>query len=437
MSPADAAVYERLQRTADPGMDKRAERREGMKTAIMDSARFAGKKDASDEAALRDAIGLIASGDASGAEYIPGALTKAKTDPERGVATAPAYRAESDSQFARRPQAVALNEDALTIAEALGQDVTGYVDEATGQPVGGTAPVRQQQGGDDQQINAPISSGASWVMANQFDRSPTDGSLAQANISQATADFSRRVEAAAPGYRSRPVTNISEFQTQIGRVIEARQAAGGNFYLRNPDTGRNQKVEPSIESALQLLRMSEGQKRELASALFQQEMAQTAGLGAAASPGVTVSRGTMFGSENLDLGRAPRDTTRAAFARLTDPDAQMPIIGAIRERDSTGTIISEQPKPTRQVMKGRSPAEAVQVYAEQRRAKGEKPSRARGRQIYTENASLRRDQEKTIIMNSLRDLNQQSTTGAPHHEWLKIKRLVRTRRKSHTPDGDG
>ena len=91
----------------------------------------------------------------------------------------------------------------------------------------------------------------------------------------------------------------------------------------------------------------------------------------------------------------------------------MPIIGAIRERDSTGPIISEQPKPTRQVMKGRSPAEAVQVYAEQRRAKGEKPSRARGRQIYTENASLRRDQEKTNIMNSLRDLNQQSTTGAP------------------------
>ena len=54
--------------------------------------------------------------------------------------------------------------------------------------------------------------------------------LSDTNVSQITADFSRRVEAAAPGYRSRPVRTVESFSDQIGRVIEARQASGGNFY---------------------------------------------------------------------------------------------------------------------------------------------------------------------------------------------------------------
>jgi hypothetical protein len=147
--------------------------------------------------------------------------------------------------------------------------------------------------------------------------------------------------------------------------------------------------------------MSEGEKNELANALLQQGLA-TEGK-PQVSPDVKVNFGGMFGSEVPDLGR-PRDTQAAAFARIPDfdrdgedvRDAQLPGIGSIRERSpETGLVTAQEPKPTRQVMKGRTPDEAVAVYTQQRKQKGEAVDPVYAEQIRRGNASLRADQART------------------------------------------
>ena len=423
----------RLRQTADPALAKRVEAMEG-KLAVARGPVFTPEARAiSDQAAAEEAARLsagrqveIVRGQAGlrNVPYIPGALTSAKTPVDVGIATR-ALRAEADARFARRPMAVPLNEEAVEIARSLGDDVSGYVDMGTGEsiPTAVTSSrVSTNIPNTSQQLNAPVTTAASWVAAN-LKEGKTGDLLADTNISQSTAEFSRRVEAAAPGYRTKPVRTIDDLSTAVQRVIDTRREAGKNFYLKGED-GKNRKVEPSIESVMQLLRLTGGQQSELANALYTTSIASNGPRRVDSfSDGVNVTTGSMFG-EKLDLATAGRDSTRAAFARLADEvvdevtgerisneAAQMPIIGAINERDESGAIVRGEPRPTRQVIKGRTPAEALKVYAAQRRKKGEKPSRARAREIYRQNASLRRDQEKTEIMNSLRELNRQSTTG--------------------------
>ena len=422
-----ARLMDRLRRTSDPGYAKYVEAFQGRRAVQSSGEAFSSAMRAiSDAVAAREAGGLVVSGQAGVDEipYIPGALTSAKTPADAGIGIK-TKRSESDARFARRPMAVPLNEESVEIARSLGDDVSGYVDMGTGEsiPTAVTSSrVNTNISNTSQQLNSPVTTAASWVAAN-LREGKTGDLLADTNISQSTAEFSRRVEAAAPGYRTRPVRTLDDFSTAVQRVIDARRESGKNFYLRGDD-GKNRKVEPGIESVMQLLRLTGGQQSELANALY---TASLAGNGTrpvdSFSDGVTVSTGSMYG-EKLDLATAGRDSTRAAFARLADEvvdevtgerisneAAQMPIIGAINERDESGAIVRGEPRPTRQVIKGRTPAEALQVYAAQRRKKGENPSRARARQIYRENASLRRDQEKTEIMNSLRELNRKSTTG--------------------------
>ena len=115
----------------------------------------------------------------------------------------------------------------------------------------------------------------------------------------------------------------------------------------------------------------------------------------------------MFG-ERLDLGVAPRDSQRAAFARANDEFAQRPQIGAIRERDEFGGVVREEPPLTRAVMKGRSPDEAVATYRAQRAKNNQPVDEVYAAKIRRENASLRADQSKLEEDNAVARIMRQA-----------------------------
>jgi hypothetical protein len=442
ITPEEAApLMERLRRTADPQYAKQYEAREGRKAVIKSGLNFDPLKKQENQETFEEQIaGARKSRNLANAEYLPGALTSVKTDPDTGI-TIPTLRAEPDSIFGARPQAVQLSGDSAEIARALGDDVSGYVDIATGETVyDGVTPSRLQTNlpNTSQQINAPVTTAASWVAKN-LSEGKTGDVLSDTNTSQITADFSRRVEAAAPGYRSRPVRTVEDFATQVQRVIDARAKSGGNFYepafdeqgqpirLRSGRQKQNKVTDPGIPDVLRLLRMTSGEQGQLANALYSMGLA---GAGArpvnSFSPGVTVNTGSMFG-EKLDVGVAGRDTQRAAFAkagiRLDAPqydddgflidygDAQRPQIGSIRERDEFGGVTREEPQLKRAVMKGRSPDEAVATYIAQRKKNKQPVDQKYAEKIRSENESLRADQAATEESQAVRRIVQKSGSG--------------------------
>lgn len=419
ISPKEAApLLERLRRTADPQFAKQVEAREGRKAVIMSSMNFDPLKQQENRETYAEQIaGAQKSVNLQGVGYIPGSLTKTYEDPERGIAIK-TLRAEPDEIFASRPQAVLHNADSEEIVQSLDSDFSGYVDAGTGEQIEtAVTPSRVSTNlpNTSQQVNAPVTTAASWV-AHNLSEGKTGDVLRDTNTSQITADFSRRVEASAPGYRSRPVRTIEDFATQIQRVISARQESGGNFYEPAFDesgkpirtkAGRQKQTKvanPGIPDVLRLLRMSSGEQGQLANALYSIGLAGGQSRPVSSfSPGVTVNTGSMFG-EKTDVGIAGRDTQRAAFARgrstimddeegLIDmSDAQRPQIGSIRERDEFGGVTQEEPPLTRAVYKGRSPEEAEATYREQRAKNGSPVDEEYAAKIRTDNASLRADQ---------------------------------------------
>ena len=409
-APVVARLRENLRRTADPQQAKAVEGFFGRRAVQRSNENFSpAAKAISDARAAREAQMSISSGQAGvdAIEYLPGSLTKSYQDPEGGITIATNTGAEPDAIFGARPQAVIRNEEAVEIARALGDDVSAYVDLATGEGVEGVTPSRLQTNlpNTSQQVNAPVTTAASWVASN-LREGKTGDVLADTNVSQITADFSRRVEAAAPGYRSRPVRTVESFSDQVGRVIAARQGAGKNFYEPAFDSAgqpiytkagrqKQQKVEnPGVADVLRFLRMTSGEQGQLANALYTMETSSTGSRPVSSfSPGVQVNTGSMFG-EAIDLGIAGRDSQRAAFARANDEDAQRPQIGAIRERDEFGGVTREEPPLTRAVMKGRSPDGAVATYKQQRAKNNQPVDPVYAEKIRRENASLRADQAK-------------------------------------------
>ena len=416
-APVAAKLRENLVRTANPAAAVQQEKREGQKAVILSGMNF-GSRMEHDDAYYQETRDRNKSVNLDRAEYLPGALTKYNSDPEGGI-TINTAREEPDSIFAARPQAVVRNEESVEIARSLGDDVSAYVDLASGEGVGGITPARVQTNlpNTSQQVNAPVTTAASWVAQN-LSEGKTGDVLSDTNMSQITADFSRRVEANAPGYRSRPVRTVEDFSRQVQRVIESRQAAGKNFYepafdeqgqpirLRSGRQKQNKVAEPGINDVLRLLRMTSGEQGQLANSLYSMAIAGNAGRKVTDfSPGVNVSMGSMYG-EKTDIGVAGRDTQRAAFARgrsevfdvdegVVDlTDAQRPQIGAIRERDEFGGVTREEPPLKRAVMKGRTPDEAVATYRAQREKNGQPVDEVYAEKIRRENASLRADQAK-------------------------------------------
>ena len=416
-APVAAKLRENLRRTADPSAAKAQEKREASKAVILSGMNF-GSRMEHDDAYYDQIRGASKNVNLENAEYLPGSLTKTYADPEGGITIGTAGE-EPDHIFAARPQAVQLSGEAIEIARALGDDVSGYVDLATGEGVQGVTPARVQTNlpNTSQQVNAPVTTAASWVAQN-LSEGKTGDVLRDTNMSQITADFSRRVEANAPGYRSRPVRTVEDFATQVQRVIDARQGEGKNFYepafdeqgqpirLRSGRQKQTKVTDPGISDVLRLLRMTSGEQGQLANSLYSMSIAGNEGRKVSSfSPGVSVNMGSMFG-EKTDLGVAGRDTQRAAFARgrsevfdidegVVDlTDAQRPQIGAVRERDEFGGVTREEPPLKRAVMKGRTPDEAVATYTAQREKNGQPVDPVYAEKIRRENASLRADQAK-------------------------------------------
>ena len=438
----EALLRENLRRTADPQHAKEVESFFGRRAVQRSGENFSpAAKAISDARAARDASAAIVSGQAGvdEANYIPGSLTKYNVDPERGTSSV-TLRAEPDSIFGARPQAVIQSEEAVEIARSLGDDVSAYVDIATGEGVQGITPSRLQTNlpNTSQQVNAPVTAAASWAASN-LKEGKTGDVLADTNISQITADFSRRVEANAPGYRSRPVRSLDDFAVQVQRVIDSRASQGKNFYepaysedgepirLKSGRQKQNKVTDPGISDVLRLLRMTSGEQGELANALYTIGMSGEGSRPVSAfSDGVQVTTGSMFG-EKLDVGVAGRDTQRAAFAKagirpdapefdddgfmIDYGDAQRPQIGAIRERDEFGGVTREEPQLKRAVMKGRSPDEAVATYRAQRKKNRQPVDEAYAEKIRSENESLRRDQAATEETQAVNRVIQQAGAG--------------------------
>ena len=314
-------------------------------------------------------------------------------------------------EFEKMPFAVPANEQATEIALSLGDDVSPWVDLASGEPVAAATPARVQTNmpNTSQQLNAPVAAAASWVAGHQQGKDIVQST----NINQSLADFSRRVSAFAPNYESRKVETVEDFSDAIAAVIARRQEQKKNFYLKDA-SGKNRKVEPGIDPALQILGLTSGEADQLATALYlRQTSPGEARPVSSFSDGVTVNMGSLAG-ENIDLGQVQRKN-RAAFksqipsAQLQesiargdidlDEDnikelisfAQKPIIGAVRGYDESGKPVQEPPL-TRAKMKGRSADEAVARYRQLQAQNGKPVDPDYEREIYEGNASLTADQ---------------------------------------------
>ena len=306
--------------------------------------------------------------------------------------------------------AIPLNEESIAIARALGGDVSGYVDADTGIAI----PTADRQSNapsnipnSSNELNAPqLTDSQKFIADRMFDSGgPTGSGLRQVNLVQASSDFSRRVNAFAPSYRTQPVRDVASFENAVQTVIDAGQAQGKKFYLRNPETGKNERsLNPGVHEALQMLRMSEPEKADLANALFQLQSLKTSqndrqlGPGSnkslffankvdqmtGVSPGVSLSTGGVPGSNRIDYAKPKSSTQRAAFARAESQGAQEPFIGAI----------GEEPRTTRQVSKGRTPEQVEQVMREYAAKKGEQVDPVKLEKYKRDNASLRADQSR-------------------------------------------
>ena len=323
--------------------------------------------------------------------------------------------------------AVPLNEESIAIARALGGDVSGYVDADTGIAI----PTADRQSNapsnipnSSNELNAPqLTDSQKFIADRMFDAGSDTGSgLRQVNLVQASSDFSRRVNGFAPSYRTQPVRDVASFENAVQTVIDAGQAQGKKFYLRNPETGKNERsLNPGVHEALQMLRMSEPEKADLANALFQLQSLKTSqndgavGPGSnkalffanmadqmtGVSPGVSLSTGGVPGSNRIDYAKPKSSTQRAAFARAESQDAQEPFIGAI----------GEEPRTTRQVSKGRTPEQVEQVMREYAAKKGEQVDPVKLEKYKRDNASLRADQARTEENAATRELMRRSKTG--------------------------
>lgn len=464
-----------LERTSDPRIAKEREADAARGWVQRDNANFSAQKRADVIEAERHMVNAAtneqgtvrernraAQGRVSAIPYIPGGLTSAKTHPDQGIAVK-ALRAESDARFNARPQAVQLDGDAREIAEALGissyvdaDSATQVYDEYTGRLQNGSTPaevgvipekLNTNHAGSDVQINAPqtqtVTTAAKWVTDN-LRNGKTGDMLADTNMSQITSDFSRRVQAAAPGYVAKTPTSVQEFDSLIQRVISQRSADGEPFYKPVVDDEGNavryasgkrkgrqkQQVvsDPGVAEVMRLLRFTSGEEGQLANALYSMSLAAEGSRPVGSfSDGVNVSMGSMFG-EKLDVGTAGRDSTRAAFGRLPDTvideetgatvsnsDAQRPQIGGIREYDENGALVRQEKPIGRRVSKGRTPDEAVAVYRAQRAKNGQPVDEAYARQIADENASLRADQDVTdmAVEQRMVDQNPATSTAQP------------------------
>ena len=337
---------------------------------------------------------------------------------------------ESPRQFMARPQAVQLNEDAALIAQALGDDVSSYVDMASGQPIPGVDRTRDtgvNTPDTAQQLNAPqIGTGGQFVADRVFETDNT-GQYRQVDLIGTTGSFQKQLAKLSPQLAGTPVRNVQQFNAAVQSAIGAIRQKGGkaqNFYLKDPNTGRNVFIaEPGAEEVLQKMRYSEPEKEVLANALYQLQMAQQSGIGVGpqqagsvgankslffvgdgprttpVSQGVQLNYGEMPEESATQFGKVGSSTRQAQFRALADPDAQQPFIGLERGVKDT---------PARQVMRGRTPEQLEAVMREQAADNNKPIDMVKLERYKRENAELRADQGRTDEDQSIRRVMAQA-----------------------------
>ena len=352
-----ADVEDRLIRQVQGGVDLDRERFLAAELAQADAARFDPelrqyndyRAEAESQAIAREYFGGYGSG--SMADDAIGRIAEI-----RKLGGAGALAAGESAQVVR------FNDDVSIDAPIVRDGV--YFDPRTNNPIAVQGPETPPQfrGANTpntaQTANAPQpQNAATWLRENL--PSPREGGRVfndypQVDITLATTNFAqklRELEGYGLGNVSENIRSADELQRVTDYIIKKAEAKGQPLYLKD-EAGKNRRsANPGVAEVMQLLRMSDIEKQQLANALYQMETAQPSQTretyqtrAGGPTKGVTFDApeaidGNM--AATTDLARIPAGSTiagpdgkrigiRQALQSLESPGAQKPIIAQVQ-----------------------------------------------------------------------------------------------------------
>ena len=268
---------------------------------------------------------------------------------------------------AQMSQVIRFRDDA-DLGSAIVRDGV-YFDPVTNNPIAIQGPevAPQFQGANTpntaQAANAPHPQNASsWISANLPQPkapSPTAipqvfGGAPQTDITLHTTNFAQRLRELdnfGLGQLSPNIRSAEELQRVTDYIIKKAQSMGKPLYLKDESGVNRVSTNPGVAEVMQLLRMSEGEKSNLANALFQLEAAQpSAARKTYQSRSGEPTKGIIFDAPEAidgsmaattDIAKIPAGSTikgpggkrvniRTQLQQLDSPDAQKPLIGQIQ-----------------------------------------------------------------------------------------------------------
>ena len=133
-------------------------------------------------------------------------------------------------------------------------------------------------------LNAPRDV-RSWIELNRPDfreSSSSFGNYPQVDITQETTNFANKIRNLGQQLNMDGLSNVSanvrtpeELQSAVDMVISGMAERGKTFYMKNPETGKNEAVSnPGVAEVMQKLRMTSGDQVRLANAMFQMDAAR-------------------------------------------------------------------------------------------------------------------------------------------------------------------
>ena len=378
-----ADVEDRLIRQLQGGADLDYQRALVQELVEADAARFSPQMRAeNDEAAghLADTIarlGYTINGPGAMADEAIGRIAEIRKLGGAGV-LAPAETA----------QVIRFRDD-VNIPDAVAGPST-YIDPTTKNPIGIQGPqtldnfLRYIYGpisaDTAQRLNAPSQpTASSWILDNL----PTpreEGRVftpyPQTDITLATTNFAqklRELDGYGLGNLSDNIRSTAELQKVTDYILRKSAAMGKPLYLKDEQGKNYRRANPGTEEVMQLLRLSDNEKQDLASALYQLETAQQSDANERYNNRVLHSTiGVAFDSpegvegnmaETTKLAKIPSGNTiigpggqrvgvRAALKQLNSPAAQKPLIGQVaprlvRREDGKFEYTDERPRINR------------------------------------------------------------------------------------------
>ena len=208
-----------------------------------------------------------------------------------------------------------------------------------------------------QVANAPQPQNAQTWMSENLP-SPREGGRVfndypQVDITLSTTNFAqklRELDGYGLGNVSSNIRSAAELQKVTDFIVQKSDEQGKPLYLKNEEGKNVRSANPGVAEVMQLLRMSETEKQQLANALYQMETAQPSAAretyqtrSGSPTVGVTFNapeaiEGSM--AATTDVARIPAGSTiagpggkrigiRQALQGLESPGAQKPFIGQI------------------------------------------------------------------------------------------------------------